>query len=156
MRKLNVLKKTEQTEKNRWIKAEIWCLIICFFALLAGLLPYLFVRTSSTHISNFFDIFIHIEKIGLDKNGLLYKFLTSWFSDFCWAFAMPFFLVAVTKGRLSKWFYILGVPFVGSILELFQFLGVMDGVGDIIDAVIYFLASFLGYIIIERGVLNGK
>ena len=52
-------------------------------------------------------------------------------------------------------FYMLNMPIIGGLLELFQFLGIVDGVGDIIDVIIYFIASFLGYIILERWILNG-
>ena len=69
---------------------------------------------------------------------------------------MPFFLFVFTRGRLSKYFYMLNMPIIGGLLELFQFLGIVDGVGDIIDAIIYFIASFLGYTILERWILNGK
>lgn len=67
---------------------------------------------------------------------------------------MPFSLFAFTNGKFSKYFYIFSTPIIGSTLEFFQFLGVINGVGDIIDALIYFSASFLGYIIIERGILK--
>ena len=137
-------------------KTNLLCLLICFAVLAIGLMPYLFIRTSSTYISSFLGMFFDFQQISLDENSLLYMLLTSFFSDFCWAFSMPFALFAFTSGRFSKYFYILTMPIIGSVFELFQFFGVIDGVGDIIDAFIYFSASFLGYTTIERGILNGK
>lgn len=136
------------------LSKKIICLTICVVALALGLMPYLVIRTSSTYVSSFIGIFFHFEKIELDTNGWLYVLLTSYFSDFCWAFAMPFSLYALTNGCYSKYYYILCMPIIGSALEFCQFLGIIDGVGDIIDAIIYFIASFLGYIIIERGILH--
>lgn len=99
-------------------------------------------------------MFFHFEKITLDEDGLLYILITSFFSDFCWAFAMPFALFAFTDGNYSKKFYILCMPIIGTVLEFLQFLGVFSGVGDWFDAIIYFIASFMGYITIERRVLS--
>jgi hypothetical protein len=151
------MKNASLLEKSKKIdKTKVICIAICFVVLAVGLMPYLFIRTSSTYISSFLGMFFHFQRISLGENGLLYILLTSFFSDFCWAFAMPFALFAFTNGRFSKYFYILTMPIIGSVFELFQFFGVIDGVGDIIDAFIYFSASFLGYIIIERGITNGK
>ena len=130
------------------------CLAICFGMLALGLLPYLFIRTSDTHISAFLGKFIPLRQLPLDENGLFYRIMTSFFSDFCWAFSMPFALYAFTQGRLSKSVYTLGIPIIGSAFEFLQYIGVLDGVGDIIDCVLYFVASFLGYLIIERGVTH--
>lgn len=135
-------------------KACIICFFISFFALIVGLIPYLSIRTSSTHISSFLSLFFDFKKIPLNQNGLLYSLITSFFSDFCWDFAMPFSLFAFTRGKFSKYFYMLSTPIIGSALELLQFFGIIDGVGDIFDSLIYFTSSFLGYIIIERGILK--
>jgi hypothetical protein len=151
MKKLPALTKLKQIDRTVAI-----CSAVCIIALAIGLMPYLFVRTSSTHVASFLELFFDFRQVSLNKNGLLYSLITSFFSDFCWAFAMPFFLFAFTKGRASGYFYIFLTPIIGSILELFQFFGVIDGVGDIIDAIIYFSASFLGYIILKRWILNDK
>lgn len=150
MKKFSLITKIKQIDR-----AMVICSVVCFAALAIGLMPYLFIRTSSTYVTSFLGLFFEFRQIPLDKNGLLYPLITSFFSDFCWAFAMPFFLFVFTRGRLSKYFYMLNMPIIGGLLELFQFLGIVDGVGDIIDVIIYFIASFLGYIILERWILNG-
>lgn len=139
---------------SRINKVTVICFFVCFVALAIGLFPYLFIRTSSTHISSFLDIFFDFKKIPLVENGWFYSLMTSYFSDFWWALAMPFMLFGFTNGRLSKYFYVLSTPAVGGILEYFQHLGLIDGVGDVLDTLIYFFASVLGYIIIERGILK--
>ena len=141
-------------EKAKQKKIALICLAISVVCLAFGLLPYLFVRTSGTYISLFFDLFFDFEKIPLNKNGFFYQVITQFFSDCCWAFAMPFFLFAFTGGRLPKKFYFLTMPIIGSVLEVFQFLGIIDGVGDVIDVLIYFIGSILGFIVIERGLLK--
>lgn len=131
-------------------RVNIICLVISLSALLAGLAPYLFIRTSSTYLSSFINQFFDFERIPLNKEGLLYSLITSFLSDFCWAFSMPFAIFALTAQKYSKAFYVFITPIVGGILELFQLFGIIDGTGDIIDILIYFVASALGYTIIEK------
>lgn len=154
MRKILSFLKTKHIKFPKNFETRAICLFISFITLVIGLIPYLFIRTSHTYISIFLDFFFNFKTIALDEESLFYALTTSYFSDFCWAFAMPFLLFAVTNGKFSKCFYILGTPIIGSILEFFQLFDILDGVGDIIDAIIYFLASFLGYMFIKGGVLK--
>lgn len=135
-------------------KVKCACFLVSLAVLAIGLLPYLFVRTSSTHISSFLGMFFCFKRISLEDNRLIYSLLTSFFSDFCWAFAMPLQLFAFTNGKFSKCFYVFITPAIGGMFEIFQFLGLVNGVGDIIDALIYFIASFLGWLTVERGFLK--
>ena len=151
MKLQSIFTKIKQIEK-----AKIICLAIHLGTLFLGLLPYLFIRTSSSYISSFIGRFFYFTQIPLDKNSVFYIVMTSFFSDFCWAFEMPFALFVFTNGSHSKFFYILCMPIMGSILELCQYFKLLDGVGDIIDCLIYFAASFLGYSIIERIMKHGR
>ena len=58
-------------------KAKIICLAIHLGTLFLGLLPYLFIRTSSSYISSFIGRFFYFTQIPLDKNSVFFNAFAS-------------------------------------------------------------------------------
>lgn len=122
-------------------------LLLSLFALLSGLLIYLFFR-NDTYIHSFLPDYIseyfYIED-SEQKTGIILDFIKYYFADFLWGISFSSALISVIYSYEVKLIIIYSaISFViGLIFEICQHSGIIGGTFDYADICMYFAASVL-------------
>ncbi|MCZ2297942.1 MAG: hypothetical protein LC134_00525 [Chitinophagales bacterium] len=115
----------------------------CVFPLAIGSLVYLLLRTEPTIAEKFIGWNFNALNIGSSK---ILSFIIGSLPDFCWLYALLFLQTAIWKGTGKIPLSLIIALYVIPILtELFQYLHIISGTGDIIDIIAYLLAITLHY-----------
>lgn len=116
-------------------------------ALIAGCLLYILFRTN-TYIGGMLDgmeDIATIRRMCVFEVSDLYKF---YLPDFLWGFSLGCGLIAIYNPRVKGIIVCASFSFLcGCMWELLQYLGVLNGTGDVHDIIMYLLASAVCIII---------
>ena len=126
-------------------KIRLRYLFFAFVSLLVGAVIYIVLR-EGTYIHLILGEEI-LNRISLLHNSVadlpIIDFLKYYFVDFLWCLALCFSLLAVTdfKNRFCALLVAIVSPMLGLLYELAQLLSIVSGTFDLIDVVMYILAS---------------
>ena len=124
-------------------------LLLCISALTLGCVFYVLFRPDS-YVSAMFDKMPLIAFTREACEPYSCDFLNSYFLDYLWgvAFSCAFCAVFGDDSSLSV---NLTVPFLcGCGWEILQWIGAVNGTGDIFDVIMYFLAALTAYILNKK------
>lgn len=115
--------------------------------LVLGFLIYIFFRTN-THIARAFDKIDWIVYIRRQLPGCSNDFIKFYLPDFLWGFSLNCGLMAIYDPRVKGGILCGCIALVsGCIWEILQYIGIVSGTGDVIDIIMYLLASIIHIII---------
>ncbi len=116
-------------------------------SLFFGFLLYLLFRENA-HISKFLGQIITLDYIRSSVAAWGCNFTKYYLPDFLWAFSLSCLLQAVSPPSVKNTVIccFTGVMY-GSIWELLQWLGIINGTGDWLDVIMYFSGSSLSLLI---------
>lgn len=134
-------------------KTVFFC-CIAIISLLMGLLIYLVYR-ENTYIAKYVSNLINLNLLDAIFLPFENNFLKYYFVDFLWAFSFCCGLYAIYKpmivGSIGLTF---AVFLFGSAYEFLQYIGIINGTGDIADIILYLLAALavnlINFIIIKK------
>lgn len=116
-----------------------------FMPLFIGLLIYIFVNKRA-YISGIVNI-----PVNLKLEGITGVFIKCWLADMLWSYAMTFSLALVLKPFRKRVLISAALTiFLGSFLELLQFLNVITGTFDFWDVIFEITAVLIAVFVIKR------
>lgn len=111
-------------------------------ALFLGTFLYIVFR-SNTYIGQIFDIFYLINSIRTYCSMYATDFLKFYFPDFLWGFSLGCGLYVIyNPGRKGIILCGCSTFLCGCLWELLQYFHIVSGTGDVLDMMMYLLASF--------------
>ena len=84
------------------------------------------------------------------EHNVFINILRNYFCDFCWSYSLAFTLSYIYKESVSIKISILLPISIGISLELLQFIGLINGTGDLLDIFSELLACVACYQILRR------
>lgn len=112
-------------------------------ALVLGCGIYVLFRSGS-YVAGIFDRFRWILILREQLAPYACGFLKFWFPDFLWGLSFGCYLQAVHLPDIRGTWFLGGVSLIFGVLwELMQYVAFVPGTGDLLDILLYFLASIL-------------
>ena len=121
---------------KRW-----WNIIVGVTALFFGGGLYVFLRSGS-YVAGLFDGVDWVVRLRLVLKPYAYGPVSYLLPDYLWGLSLSCSLVTICEPDAKGLFFCVALAFAcGCIWEMVQFLGVVQGTCDILDVLMYFLAS---------------
>ncbi len=125
--------------------------IIGVFSLIIGLIIYLIFR-EQTYISKSLSKFFPLKRVREVLKNFNINFVKFYLPDYLWALSLNCGLNIIFKPRrIGSVICAVTVFIIGILYEIFQYLGLIIGTGDIIDIILYLLAGITVNIINFKG-----
>jgi hypothetical protein len=119
-------------------------------SLIVGGLIYLLFRENS-HIALFFGSRL-LNDIREAFSAWSNDAVNFYFADFLWGFSLCSYLLAIYVPKKRGAFFCGAITFMcGAFWEALQFVGAVNGTGDVIDIIMYFSAAVVVVIIFLKG-----
>ena len=108
---------------------------------------YIYIRYSPNVIFvGYLNNFIELKVKELNSVTL---FLRNYICDFCWSYSLAFSISFIYYKNLSLVYSILIPTTIGSVIELLQLIGLMNGTYDLFDIFVELLATLLCFMILK-------
>ena len=108
---------------------------------------YIYIRYSPNVIFvGYLNNFVELKAKELNSATL---FLRNYFCDFCWSYSLAFFISFIYYENLSLVYSILIPTTIGSVIELLQLIGFINGTYDLFDIFVELLATLLCFMILK-------
>lgn len=126
---------------------RLFYVILCIIFLIIGGSLYLIYRENA-YITILFDRFLFLESMGKIADVFENDFFKFYFPDFLWGLSLNFGLFSIFLPKLKGALWCSLIAFLyGMLWETMQKQGVLSGTGDLIDILMYLLASVFAMLI---------
>lgn len=110
-------------------------------SLVSGLILYLLFR-ENTYIARIVTLVVPLQFLREKLHFIKCEFLQFYFPDYLWAFSLSCWLhIVLNVRRHCTWCCTMIVLCFGAVYELFQYLSLIEGTGDVVDVLLYLLAG---------------
>lgn len=139
------------------IKKHSYFLILGFFSLFIGFLIYSIFR-ENTYIFEMANTTVPLEKLKGALGFLDNEFIKFYLPDYLWALSLSSYLNVIFNYKKKYTFLCTLIVFIfGAAYEFMQYIGVINGTGDVVDIFLYLLAGITVNIInFKRSFENEK
>lgn len=134
-------------EQKAWHLKQWLCLISALFAFVLGVVCYIFFNPDA-NVTKWIGYYFNVKTIYL-KPEILHIIIKSFAADFFWSLSFTLAVQSIMNFFGRQKLYLLYCSVLGVLFELLQLFGIVRGVFDIFDIIVYIAGSFTAIAVIK-------